>query len=366
MNAEQVQALIRPDLLRMQPYTPIVPFEVLSQRLGLPADQIIKLDANENPFGPSPRLAQALAEYPYYHIYPDPDHTVLRKALSNYIGVGEEHLLLGAGSDELLDVIVRLFIGPDRAAAIVNCPPTFGMYPFLAALSGAQVIDAPRRADLSLDVDGIIQVCRAQSPALLFIASPNNPDGSAIAAADLERLLALPLIVVVDQAYVEFGGEDFALWPTRHANLIVLRTFSKWAGLAGLRVGYGVFPLPIIEHLFKIKQPYNVNAAAQAAVLASLQDLEVLRARVRVLVSEREWLYERLQQIGYLRPFPSQANFILNRVSGRPARQLKLDLEQRGILVRHYSAPGLQDCIRVSVGRPEQNRRLVQVLEELA
>jgi histidinol-phosphate aminotransferase len=366
MDAAQVAGLIRPEIFEMDPYTPIVPFEVLSARLGLPADQIVKVDANENPYGPSPKVMEALAQYPYYHIYPDPNHTLLRRALEGYVGVGREHLMFGTGSDELLDVVVRLFIQPgDR---IVNCPPTFGMYPFLGGVAGARIVSVPRGGDFSVDVAAIESLFTGLGPfpKLIFVASPNNPDGSVLPVGDLERLLALPAIVVVDQAYVEFGGTDFGPLVPHRANLIVMRTFSKWAGLAGLRVGYGIFPLDVIGHLFKIKQPYNVNAAAQAAVLASLEDLATLQERVATLIAERERLYRGLQAIDYLRPYPSQSNFVLNRVRGRDAAELKMALERRGILIRYYRTPGLQDCIRISVGTPEQNGRVLAALQEEA
>ncbi len=365
-DSNQVAALIRPDVYDMPAYTPIVPFEVLSRQLGIPADQIVKVDANENPYGPSPRAIEALASYPYYHIYPDPNHTLLRDALQDYVGVPRDYLMLGTGSDELLDVVIRLFIQPgDR---IVNCPPTFGMYPFLAGVAGAQTISVPRREDMSVDVPSILALYQdnPNPPKIVFVTSPNNPDGSVIDPGELAALLDLPAIVVVDQAYVEFGGADYSQLVPTHPNLIVMRTFSKWAGLAGLRVGYGVFPSQIIEHLFKIKQPYNVNAAAQAAVLASLEDVDTLRQRVDLLISERERLYRGLQRIDYLRPYPSHSNFILNRVRGRDAGDLKSSLQQKGILVRYYSTAGLQDCIRISVGTPEQNTRVLEALRKEA
>jgi histidinol-phosphate aminotransferase len=273
--------------------------------------------------------------------------------------------MLGTGSDELLDIVVRLFVQPRDA--VVNCPPTFGMYPFLASVAGARILSIPRREDLGVDVAGIEAAFSMSGPLpkLIFVTSPNNPDGSVLSRADLMRLLNLPAVVVVDQAYVEFGGEDFCLLVPEHANLIVMRTFSKWAGLAGLRVGYGVFPVEILDHLFKIKQPYNVNAAAQAAVLASLEDVETLHERVRTIIAERERLYEGLQAIRYLHPYPSHSNFILNRVRGRDAGELKYTLERRGILVRYYRTPRLKDCIRISVGTPEQNGQVLEALKDL-
>lgn len=365
MDETQVAALIRPAILNMEPYTPIVPFEVLSRQLGLPVEQIIKVDANENPYGPSPRVAEALSRYPYHHIYPDPNHTLLREALQRYVGVGQEHLLLGTGSDELLDVVFRLFVEPGDN--IVNCPPTFGMYPFLAGVAGARIISVPRKDDFSLNIDAIEAAFTAEAkpPKLIFVTSPNNPDGSVLSRADLLRLLRLPAVVVADQAYVEFGGDDFAPLVPEYPSLIVMRTFSKWAGLAGLRVGYGVFPTGIVGHLFKIKQPYNVNAAAQSAVLASLEDVDLLLARVQTLIAERERLYRGLKKVDYLHPYPSHSNFILNRVRGKDAYELKMALQGQGILVRHYRTPGLQDCIRISVGKPEQNDRVLAALNAL-
>lgn len=364
LDAEQVASLVRPDIYDMAAYTPIVPFEVLSRQLGLPPSQIVKVDANENPYGPSPKALEALATYPYYHIYPDPNHTLLREALQHYVGVDKAYLMLGTGSDELLDVVVRLFVQPGDG--IVNCPPTFGMYPFLAAVAGACTLSVPRKADFALDLAAIEDLFThaAKRPKLIFVTSPNNPDGSVIDRRALLRLLDLPAVTVLDQAYVEFGGTDFSAMVPEYPNLIVMRTFSKWAGLAGLRVGYGVFPRELVGHLFKIKQPYNVNAAAQAAVLASLDDLPTLLGRVQILVQERERLYEGLQRLHNLRPYPSHSNFILSRVLGRDAATLKARLERRGILIRYYRTPGLRDCIRISVGKPEQNDRVIEALHE--
>lgn len=367
-----VENLLRPDIYDMEEYTPIEPFEVLSARLGLPSERIIKLDGNENPYGPSPRALAALADYRGYHIYPDPEHTLLREAIQNYVGVDKSHVMFGSGSDELIDLIMRLFLGPGEA--IINCPPTFGMYPFDAAICRAEVMQVPRRADFSLDVEAIrrqvldhptIRPSDHLTNKLLFVNSPNNPDGSLTSREDILQLLELPLVMVVDEAYAEFSDTSVVDLVPEYPNLIVLRTFSKWAGLAGLRIGYGVFPLDIIRHLWKIKQPYNVNVAAQAAALASLEDLEYLRANVQRIVAERERLYTELGKFDFLHPYPSRSNFVLCRVLGRDARELKLSLERDGILVRYFDKPYLRDCIRISVGKPEQMEVLLQTLREV-
>ena len=356
--------LIRPDIEKMESYTPIVPFDVLSARLGYPPHKIVKLDANENPYGPSPKVYQALAEEPYYHIYPDPESHALRDGLSAYLNVAKECILAGSGADELLDLIMRLCLQPGES--MINCPPTFGMYSFLASTCGGQVIRIPRLADFALNLAMIEHVMTNEHPAkLMIVASPNNPDGRVVTDAELQRLLALPMLIVLDEAYVEFHGESRVTWVEQFPNLIVLRTFSKWAGLAGLRVGYGVFPREIMTHLWKIKQPYNVNVAAKTAVLASLHDLEYLRQNIARIVAERERLYQALFTVEFLHPYPSRSNFILCRVVGRNAQQLKLALERKGILLRYYDTPELRDCIRISVGLPEQTDRLIAELKKL-
>jgi len=355
-------ALIRPDVAGLQPYQPIYPFEVLAARLGRDPDAIVKLDANENPYGPSPRVRAALANLPYAHIYPDPESRVLRAALAEFTALPAGRLLAGAGADELIDLLMRLFLQPGDA--VLDCPPSFGMYAFDAAVAGARLIAVPRRPDLSLDLDAVEAAVHQHGPKLLFVTSPNNPDGGWLPGADLERLLALPLLVVLDEAYVEFAAPQRSRigWVMERDNLVVLRSFSKWAGLAGLRVGFGAFPAALMPHLWKIKQPYNVSAAASAAAVAALEDRAYREQAVARLIAERERLQQALAAIPYLHPYPSLANFILSRVDGRDARQLKLALEAEGILVRHFDKPGLRDHIRVTVGKPEQTDALIAAL----
>ena len=358
--------LIRPDIATMEAYTPIYPFDVLAARLGREPDEIIKLDANENPYGPSPHVQEALAALDYVHIYPDPESRALRDALSTFVGLPTSCLMAGAGADELLDLIMRLFLQPGDA--IVNCPPTFGMYPFDAAVNGGDTLDVPRNDDFSLDLPAIEEAVAQHQPKLLFITSPNNPDGSWVSHADLERLLALPVVVVLDEAYVEFAGRERSRirWVPERENLIVLRTFSKLAGLAGLRVGYGAFPDALMPHLWKIKQPYNVSVAASTAALAALEDLAWLEDKIDRIVDERERFFNLLKDVPYLRPYPSQSNFILCQVLGRDAEALKLALEQEAILIRYYRKSRLSDHIRFTVGKPEQVDAVIAALQRLA
>lgn len=371
----KIDALVRSNLATLKPYTPILPFEVLSQQLGRRPEEIIKLDANENPYGPSPLVAEALAEAPYLHIYPDPESRELRAALADYTGLPADYLLVGLGADELIDLVMRLFIEPGDA--VINCPPTFGMYAFDADVNGARIINVWRRDDFSIDV-GQIEALFTPPPQregqggikLIFVTSPNNPDGSLLNDADLKRLLALPTIVILDEAYIEFATASAGVgsriqWVRGYPNLVVLRTFSKWAGLAGLRVGYGAFPLEIIKYLWQIKQPYNVPVAGQLAAQVSLADRERLLGRVAQLVEQRQKFYEVLGKFTWLHPYPSQANFVLCRVIGRSAVEIKQQLAEHGILVRYYNSTGLNDCLRFSIGAPAQMARLAEVLRQL-
>jgi len=353
------QNYLRPHVLEMPPYEPILPFEVLSEQLGQPAERIIKLDANENPYGLLPAVREALAALPFAHIYPDPESRQLRAAIANYHELPMGNILIGAGADELIDLVMRLFLNPGEA--LINCPPTFGMYAFDADLNNAMAINIPRNPDFTLDIDKIEQAVETFGPKLLFLAQPNNPDGSLASSSDLERLLNLPLLLVLDEAYVEFAphGSSMIQQVLQHDNLIVLRTFSKWAGLAGLRVGYGVFPDWMMTHLWKIKQPYNVSVAASTAAMVALQHFTELESIAQAIIVERQRLLTCLEDILWLHPYPSQANFILCRVTERDAGAIKTRLAQDGILVRYFRKPGLEDHIRISVGLPAQIDTLI-------
>jgi histidinol-phosphate aminotransferase len=347
----------------MEPYTPILPFEVLSAQMGREPREIVKLDANENPYGPHPAVGEALRAYDYFHIYPDPEQRELRDALAEYTGAPAENILPGHGADELIDLLTRMTVGPGDA--IIDCPPTFGMYGFDAGLAGAQVVKVWRRQNFHVDVPALQRAAAEhRSAKLLFLTSPNNPDGSLLGARDLAALLRLPLLVVVDEAYIEFAGleKSVADWVLAHDNLAVLRTFSKWAGLAGLRLGYGIFPAWLMPHLLKAKQPYNVNVAATVAGLASLRARDGIQPTVEALIRERERLLIELARVPFLEPIPSHANFVLCRVVGRDARELKEALARAGVLVRYYAKPGLENMVRVSAGRPEDTERLLGAL----
>lgn len=366
---------IRPEIKAMSPYVPIKPFHILSRELGIPVDQIIKLDANENPYGYSPKAAAALAQMSAdIPIYPDPASTDLRDVLARHLGVSGQQVVVGAGADELIELLFKLFVGTGEA--IVNCPPTFGMYTFCAAIAGAREIVIERCADNTLNIPAIEQAVKEHGAKMVFVCAPNNPDGRDISNADLEKLLKLNALILLDEAYIafaapdmlgEFGPDNRTRWVAEYPNLVVLRTFSKWAGLAGLRCGYGVFAPEIAGYLLTIKQPYNINVAASAAALASLEDLPLLTERVGEMIAGRARLYETLAELSYLKAVPdSQSNFVLVEVIDRPAAQFKDELARRGILVRYFAKPRQENHIRISLGTPAQMDTLLSTLKELA
>lgn len=355
---------LRQHIKLMEPYTPILPFDVISDQLGIPEDQIIKLDANENPYGPVSAVSDALAKLPYTHIYPDPESRKLRKSIAAYNNVSFENIIAGAGADELIDLIMRLLLDPGDC--ILNCPPTFGMYQFDADVNAARVISIPRKMNFEIDIDGIVKAIEQNQPKILFLASPNNPDGGLLSDDDLSTLLDMPIVLVLDEAYIDFALASISRvnLVAHYENLVVLRTFSKWPGLAGLRVGYGIFPDWMMPHLWKIKQPYNVSVAGSTAAIVSFENIEQLEARTKLIIAERERLFQLLQTVAWLEPYPSQANFVLCKVIDFNAAELKESLAQEGILIRYFDKPGLSDHIRLSIGKPEHTDRLMSALRE--
>ena len=362
LKSNDVDNMIRSSIRQMKAYTPVDPADLLQEKAGLPGERTSKLDGNENPYGCSPRVQEALASCRSFHRYPDPEQREVRKALSQYTGMKPEYIVAGAGSDDLIDIILRLFIEPgDR---VINCPPTFGMYSFCTGVAGGEIVTVPRKADFSLNIDAVKKATNSRTR-LIFIASPNNPTGNQATEKEICDMLDLDIVVVVDEAYVEFSGNSLINLVPRYAGLIVLRTFSKWAGIAGLRAGYGICPPNIAAGLMKIKQPYNINTAACVAILESLKDIDYLMGTVRAIISERDRLYEALTEFKWIKAYPSVANFILCSVLERNARDVYLNLQKRGIFIRYFDNPGLEDCVRFSIGTPQDTDRVIAALRDM-
>ena len=359
---KKIEKFIRPDLVTFGGYSASTSPDTLKGKIEVPVESIIKLDANENPYGCSPRVSQALAAYPSFNIYPDDGQTSLRKLLEGYAGVDARHIMAGGGSNQLIDLILRLFIG--KGDEVINCVPTFGIYRFSTELCGGTLVEVPRDENFVVNASAV-KAAMSKRTKIIFLANPNSPTGNITPRKDILEIVDAGIPVVVDEAYYEFSGQTVAPLVSQYENLMVLRTFSKWAGLAGLRVGYGLFPPKIADYLLRIKIPYNVNVAALVAVEESLKDINYLMSNVKAIIVERDRLFTEVERIKWLKPFPSQANFILCEVLKGEAKELRRKLQDKGILVRYFDQPPLQNSIRISAGKPEHTDALIKVLRHI-
>ena len=359
--AVNIEKLIRPHLVDIQAYEPVDPPELLAKRAGIPEDQILKLNGNENPYGGSPKAAAALAVTPL-HIYPDPLQRKIRSALAGYTGMESEYIIAGAGSDELIDLLFRLFISPGDK--ILDCDPTFAMYGFCARVAGGSIELVPRDELFEIEVDAVKDAIDSKTK-IIFVSSPNNPTGNLATESQVRALLETGLIVVVDEAYYEFSKQTVAGLTPDYDNLVVLRTMSKWAGLAGLRIGYGIMSPSLVQHIIDIKSPYNVNIAAEAALLASLEDAPALLDNVELIMDECKRMFSLLEAIPGVTPWPTYGNFILCQFAPGRAQEIYEGLASRGIFVRNFGSERLRDCFRIAVGKPEQTDVLIAAMKEL-
>ena len=357
-----IEKLIRKDLLSFGGYSAATSPETLDGKIQVAASDIIKLDANENPYGCSPHVQKALAKYKQFNIYPDDGQERLRKMLSGYTGIDSKHIVAGSGSNQLIDLLVRLLVA--QGDEVINCTPTFGIYSFSTRLCGGKLVEVPRLGDFSIDIDKVKSAITTKTK-IIFIANPNNPTANLTKAKDIKALLDTGAPIVVDEAYYEFSRKTVMPLIKKYNNLIVLRTFSKWAGLAGLRIGYGIFPPAVADFILRIKIPYNVNVAALVAVEESLKDIDYLMASVDKIINERERLYKELKKIKWLEPYPSKANFILCNVLKGSAKDLFQQLQSKGILIRYFDQARVKDCIRISVGKPEHTDALIRALRQI-
>jgi histidinol-phosphate aminotransferase len=364
---ERVQ--VRPELANIEAYIPGESLDAFSARTGVPEARLIKLNSNESPYGPSPRALAALSDFTRYNYYPDPEGMQLRAALSEYTGVDAAHLVVANGSMEVIRLLWQAFLAPGDS--IVTCPPTFSLYTTASTLCGSETLAAPRGPDYGIDVEAIVAALRP-STKLIVLCSPNNPTGNLVSREAILTLLETGRIVVVDEAYIEFAGPDavsaspIALVP-EYDNLVVLRTFSKWAGLAGLRLGYGAFPLWLVPHLRKLQLPFEVNLGAHIAAIETLADLPIMRERIAALMCERDLLTDALTEQPYLCVSPSQGNYVLAEITD-PAltlATLRAQIEAAGILLRYFRTPDLARHFRVTVGTGEDTAAVRRVLAQI-
>ena len=359
---QKIEGLMLPHIRSLETYQGVVPAEVAAEKAGISPDRVIRLNGNENPYGPSPRVIEALGSFQKYNHYPDPDQTKLRGALSGYLNVPADQIVAGNGADEIIDLILRMFVGPGDNIVIPS--PTFGMYAFSAEIGGGKAISVERDEDFEIDVEAMRLAITPRTKGF-FIASPNNPTGNMATDDQIRGLLETGLLVVVDETYYEFCGKTVLPLLPEFPNLVVLRTFSKWAGLAGLRIGLGVMRPQLAATMMSMKPPYNVNLAAEIALLASLEDRPTLLKRVESIVAERDRMMGLLKHIRQIKTWPSQANFILCRLPEGRGKDIFDSLCSRGILLRYFGTPRLRDHVRASIGLPHETGAVVSALGQL-
>lgn len=358
----QWESLANEHILGIAPYEPGKPIEEVERELTI--HDAIKLASNENPLSPSDRVQKAIiAALNSLNRYPDGSGFYLRQALAKKHGVMPDQVVLGNGSNELIELLVRSFLRPGDEAVVPH--PSFVVYPMIVQAAGGVRVMVMLK-DFRLDLDAM---ARALTPMtkVVFIANPNNPSATIVTRDEVEHFMSrVPerTIVVFDEAYIEFAmGPDFPdtlAHVKQGRKVVVLRTFSKATSLAGLRVGYGVADADAIALMNRIRQPFNVNSLAQAAALAALDDEAHVLECVRMIEAGRHFLYDEFKRLG-ISYVPSRANFILVDV-GRSAADIYQKLLHHGVIVRPMTPFGLETALRITVGTPEENRKLVKAL----
>lgn len=340
-----INKLVRPNILALKPYR--------SARDDFKSG--VLLDANENPY---PQKQGALNRYP------DPHQEALRSAIAAYRGTDPERVFTGNGSDEAIDLLIRIFCRPGIDKIAIT-PPTYGMYKVSADIQDVEVLDAPLLPDFSLDPDALLQ--KAGDAKIIFLCSPNNPTANALDRdAILKTIRNFHGIVVVDEAYIDFSGSaSFIDTLDGHPNLVVLQTLSKAFGLAGIRLGMAFASREIISLMMKVKPPYNVNSLTQEMAIGAFRDLPGIEQKIAQILQQRSYMAGRLAEIPFVeRIFPSDANFLL--VKMRDALNIYGKLARSGVVVRYRGdQPHCADCLRITIGTEEENEKLLESLRNI-
>lgn len=347
--------MFRPAIAKMTGYTP--------GEQPKPGTPIIKLNTNENPYPPSPQAIEVLRnlDSEWLRRYPDPYAREFCNAVSEALGVPSDWIIVGNGSDDMLNILVRACAeGSDRQ--VVYPMPTYVLYRTLSAMQPAEVVEIPYPEDFQLPIDKLI----AANGAITFIASPNSPSGHCVPLADLRQLASqLAGVLVIDEAYVDFAEYSALSLVQEFDNVIILRTLSKGYSLAGLRLGFGIANPKLLAGLFKVKDSYNIDAIATLVGAAAMRDQKYKTASAEKVKVSRAKLTVDLRKLGFT-VRDSQANFVLVTSTTSQAEYLYQSLKQRGILVRYFHQPGLTDKLRITVGNDEQNQILITNLIDLS
>lgn len=353
------------NIATLKPYPPGKPLEELEREYGI--SDSIKLASNENPLGPSPMALEAIRKnLKNLGRYPDGSGFYLRERLSQRLGVDESSIVLGNGSNEIIDLVIRTFVQPGDE--VLMSEPTFLVYRLMTQAVGGRPVQVSQKSfahDLGAMADAFTPRTR-----IVFLDNPNNPSGSVIKRKDFDNFrgrVPEDVLIVLDEAYMEFADTEQTVVGLEYLNLsppvISLRTFSKAYGLAGLRIGYGIMPAEVAGYLNRVRQPFNVNSLAQVAALAALDDEPFLQETQKVVREGLSFLYRELAEMK-LRTLPTQTNFFLIEV-GYEARKVYEAMLRRGVIIRAMNSYGLNNHIRISVGRPEENQRFLAALREV-
>ena len=332
-------------------------------------EKVVKLDLNENLAVSSDMVEKLLLKACQgvdARRYPPPYGATAVEAISNFFGFDESEVFVGNGSDELLDLLMKTFVGKQTRVLVVE--PTFPLYTYFIQLYEGKKVTVLLKPDFKLDVNAVLEKSGGE-PSLLIVCSPNNPSGNQFAKSDLEKVVReFDGLVVVDEAYVDFAKYSVIDWTRETDNLIVLRTFSKAFGLAGIRLGFAVSNRSVIEYVKRVAPPFNVNIIAQRLVALALQNWDYFKQQIEYIIREREWLRNALVKTDGVVPYPSDANFILFRITkkGLSSSAVRERLRSKSILVKDRGhAPLLENCIRVTVGTRDMNEAFVSALKEV-
>lgn len=351
-----ISNLVREDIRDFVPYDPHI------------YENVIKMDANENPYPFPDEILQEI----YKRVkergitrYPDPVAKKLRVELAKYTGVLPEQIIVGNGSDELIQLLLQVFGGPGTQSLIPY--PTFSMYAIHTRITGGTPAGIPMQDDFSLPMEELLRGVERPENKVTFLCTPNNPTGNTIPVSQVEEVLQKAKgIVVADEAYLEFyNRETSTSLLKKYNNLAIIRTFSKAFALAGLRVGYMLASVEIIREMMKLKQPYNVNAFSQEAAVTVLKHRDAFKPQVDLIIAERERMYEALKAISGIKVYPSGSNYLMFRTE-KSGPEVHHALIEKGVLIRNlHGGPGLDNCLRVTMGKKEENDIFLEKLKEI-
>lgn len=360
-----IESFANQHVLELVAYQPGKPIEETARELGLDPHDIVKLASNENPLGPSPKAVEAVARAAAgVNIYPDGAAFRLRSAIAEFCGVEFGQTVVGTGSSEVIELMCHALLNPQ--AEVVAARHAFSMYPVMSQLFGSTYVEVPNKPDWTHDLNGFLDAVTDRTR-IIFITNPTNPVGTVVTQQEIDEFMdKVPehVLVCFDEAYREFSDNppDTLKFVREGRNVIVLRTFSKAYGLAGLRVGYGVAPEHVTGMLHKARAPFNLHVLAQEAALAALADAEHVRRTVENNAAGMRFYEDAFREMG-LEWIPSQGNFILVKVG--QGRKVFNDMLARGVIVRAQDGYGLPEWIRISIGTPAENARCLEVLREV-